>query len=231
MVGDFTPVGPTGYHTFYSDPLHDQGRHGGSDIFVRRDVPFSYRRLAPPFQAVAVEIYLKRRYTVCSLYLLVERGDVDRLVPDHPAPFLLQGDFNGRHPLWSDCITNPRGVLLASLVENEELAIFNSEEMTHFHSQTGLFTAIDLSLCSSTVFLAFNWKVLTDLHGSDPFPIILTSAKGKPRTRLHRWRIERADWQIFTQLCSTARIVDTFGSTDEAPACLSAVVHSAATDP
>ncbi len=62
MVGDFTPVGPHGYHTFYSDPLqHDQGQHGGSAIFVRHDVPFSYRRLATPFQAVAVEIFLKLR--------------------------------------------------------------------------------------------------------------------------------------------------------------------------
>ncbi len=56
MVGDFTLVCPPGYHTFYSDPLHDQGHHGGCAIFVRRDVPFSYRRLATPFQAVAVQI-------------------------------------------------------------------------------------------------------------------------------------------------------------------------------
>ncbi len=56
MVGDFTPVDHSGYHTFYSDPLHDQGQHCASAIFVRRDVPFSFRRLATPFQAVAVQI-------------------------------------------------------------------------------------------------------------------------------------------------------------------------------
>ncbi len=211
MVGDFTPVGPPGYHTFYSDPLHDPGHHGGTAIFVRRDANFSYRRLATPFQTVAVEIYLKRRYTVCSLYLPpgapFERGDLGRLVRDLPAPFLLLGDFNGQHSLWGDCITNPRGVLLASLVEDEEFGIFNSGEMTHFHSQTGLFTVIDLSLCSSTVLLDFNWKVLPDLHGSDHFLIILTSAEGEPRTRLPRWRIERADWQLFTVMfhCTKCR--------------------------
>ncbi len=63
--------------------------------------------------------------------------------------------------------------------------------MAHFHSQTGLFTAIDLCLYSSTVLLDFNWNVLPDLHGSDHFPIILTLAEREPRTRLPRWRIEK----------------------------------------
>ncbi len=90
-------------------------------------------------------------------------------------------------------------MLLASLVDNEELGIFNSGEMTRFHSQPGVFTAIDLSLCSSTVLLNFNWKVLPDLHGSDHFPIILTSDEGETSTSLTRWKIERADWQLFTQ--------------------------------
>ncbi len=123
----------------------------------------------------------------------VERGDHGNLVRDVSAPCLVLGDFNGLHPLWGHCITNPRGVLLASLVEDEELGIVNSGEITHFHSQTGVFAVIDLSLCSCTVLLDFNWKVLSDLHGSDHFPIILTSAAGEPHTRLPRWRIERAD--------------------------------------
>ncbi len=80
------------------------------------------------------------------------------------------------------------------------------------HCQTGLFTAIDLSLCSFTVLLDSNWKVLPDLHGSDHFPIILTSAEGEPHTRLPRWRIERAIWPLFTHLCSTARTVDSLAA-------------------
>ncbi len=38
---------------------------------------------------------------------------------------------------------------------------------------------IDLSLCLSTVILDFDWKVLPDLHGSNHFPITLTSAEGE----------------------------------------------------
>ncbi len=44
---------------------------------------------------------------------------------DLPSPFLLLGDFNYRHPLWDENTINPRGVLLASLIEDEELGILN----------------------------------------------------------------------------------------------------------
>lgn len=56
---------------------------------------------------------------------------------------------------------------------------------------------------------------LVCMEVSDHFSIILTSAEGEARTRLPRWRLERADWQLLSQLCSTARTVDCFDSTDE----------------
>ncbi len=59
MVANFTPGSPLGYHAYYSDPLHDQGHHGGTAILVRRDVPFSYLIRATPFQDAAVQIYFK----------------------------------------------------------------------------------------------------------------------------------------------------------------------------
>lgn len=232
MVGESTPFGPPGYHILYSYPLQDQGNRGGSAILVRRDIPFSRVRLSAPFQAVSIQLFLPRQYTVCSLYLPpsahVERRDLDNLIADLPAPFLLLGDVNGRHPLWGDCTTNPRGVMLASVVEDEELGVLNSGDMTHFHSQTGIFTAIDVSLCSFNIILDFNWKVLPNLHGSDHFPIVLSSAKGEPRTRLPRWRIDKADWQLFKQLSSTARSLDDFSSTGEAVAYFTTLLHSAA---
>ncbi len=54
--------------------------------------------------------------------------------------------------------------------------------MTSFHIQTGTFTAIDVAFSSPNVILDFNWRMLPDLHGSDHFPIILTSAEGEPQT-------------------------------------------------
>ena len=160
MIGANQYPSPPGYNTFYSNPIPGQGHHGGTAIMVRSDVPYTTLQLNTNLQAVAVKLFLKRTYAVCSIYLPpgdpIERDDLEHLVRDLPSPFLLLGDFNGRHPLWDDSTSNPRGVLLASFIEDEELAVLNSGEMTHFHSQTGIFTAIDLSLCSPNALLDFN---------------------------------------------------------------------------
>ncbi len=65
--------------------------------------------------------------------------------------------------------------------------------MKHFHSPTGTFTAIDISLSSSDALLDFKWRVLLGLHGSDHFPIVLETDKSEPQSRLPRWKLYTAD--------------------------------------
>ena len=119
-MGDATPSGPPDYHAIYSAPFPGQGNNGGTAILVRRDVSFTILNLNTPLQAIAVQVFLRREYALCNLYLPpsipVERRDLDHLVHALPSPFLLVGDMNGRHPLWGDCLTNARGVLLSSIV-------------------------------------------------------------------------------------------------------------------
>ena len=43
----------------------------------------------------------------------------------------------------------------------------------YFHSASGTFTSIDLTLYSPYLFLDFSWKVGPDPCGSDNFPILL----------------------------------------------------------
>ena len=148
MLGDSSPSAPPGYRALYSTPLDGQGHHGGTAIFIRADIPFVPFQLRSQLQVVAVRVFLNRFYTICNIYLPprvpVERLDLDVLVDDLPSPFLLLGDFNGRHPLWDDGATNPRGVLLASFIGGEGLEFLNLGKVTHFHSQTGTLISIDL---------------------------------------------------------------------------------------
>ena len=123
-------------------------------VFVREDIPFLPVQLNSPLQAVAVKVFLDRWYTLCSLYLPL--GDRVHAV-----------DF----------------VNLASFVEDEGLEVLNSGDITYFHSPTGTFTAIDLSLCSCCLYLNFNWSVLPDLYGSDHFPILSESVASVPQSR------------------------------------------------
>ena len=87
-------------------------------------------QLQYPLQAIAVKVFLGWFYTLCSLYLPpgvpIIRPHLNALVQDLSPPFLILGYFNGRHPLWDDCATNPRGVFLASFMEDKGLELLNS---------------------------------------------------------------------------------------------------------
>lgn len=232
LLGDSTHAAPPGFRGFYSVPVPGQGPHGGVAVFVRDDIPFIPVQLNSPLQAVAVKVFLDRWYTLCSLYLppgdRVHAVDLVNLSRTLPQPFLLLGDFNGRHPLWDSDALNPRGRVTASFVEDEELEVLNSGDVTYFHSPTGTFTAIDLSLCSSGVYLNFNWSVLPDLYGSDHFPILLESVTSVPQSRPPRWRLDRADWHLFTAHSTPVRSVDELPSCDEATQYFTDVLHAAA---
>jgi len=232
MLGDLPHSSPPGYRALLSTPIPGQGHHGGTAIFVRSDVPSVPLQLHSPLQAVSVKFFLGRFYTLCSLYLPpgepVDRYNLNALVRQLPSPFLLLGDFNGRHPLWDDGALNPRGVLIASFIEDEGLEILNSGDVTHFHSQTGTFTSIDLSLCTSNTLLDFSWRVLPDLYGSDHFPILLESIESEPQSRPPRWRLDKADWQRFTELSSPVRPLADFKTCDEAVTYFTDALHSAA---
>ena len=60
MVGDGTPSGPPGYHSFYSDPLPGQGRHGGAVILLRQDILYTKINVNSHLQVVAIRIFLRR---------------------------------------------------------------------------------------------------------------------------------------------------------------------------
>ena len=220
MLGDLTPSSPPGYRAFYSTPIPGQGHHGGTAIFVRLDVPSVPLQLHSPLQAVGVKVFLDKFYSLCSLYLPpgvpVDRLHLHALARDLPSPFLILGDFNGRHSLWDEGARNPRGVLIATFIEDEGLEVLNTGDMTHFHSQTGTFSSIDLSLCTSNCFLDFTWRVLPDLYGSDHFPILIEATDSVPQSRLPRWRLDKADWHHFTELTSFLRPLSDFTTCDEA---------------
>ena len=158
MLGNNTPC-PRDYINYRTNYDPDAGSHGGCLIYIRRDIPQIPFSLNTPLLAIAVQIDLLRRYTLCSLYLPpndpVSYQDLVDLVHQLPQPFLLLGDMNGRHPLWGDVVSNSKGNILASMIENEDLGILNTGEPTHYHLQTGTLSCIDLSIGSS-VLLTFN---------------------------------------------------------------------------
>ena len=217
MLDDSTPC-PRDYTYYRTNYDANIGSHGGSLIYVRRDIPHAFIPLNSPLQVIAVQINLSRKYTVCSIYLppneAFPRDDFLDLLHQLEGPFLVMGDMNGRHPIWGDSISNARGNILSSVIENEDISILNSGDPTHYHIQTGSLSCIDLTLCSSNCAVDFTWQVLNDLHGSDHFPIVVNSIDSSPMPSPPRWCLEKADWQNFKTLSEVSENVDDLPNTD-----------------
>ena len=225
---------PRDYVFYHSDYDEERENHGGSALLIRRDLPHMKLPLQTELEAVAVQIHSKRKYSLCSIYIppsnrfntdLVQK--LNNVIQQLPRPYVLMGDFNGRHPMWGDCISNTRGNIIYPFIEDQELAILNTGEPTHFHVQTGTFSTIDLSLCSPDCFLDFTWEVMDDALGSDHFPIFLSIIDEIAVPRSPRWNLDKANWALFRTMTHLEVNVDDFATIDDALNFLNEVIINA----
>ena len=218
------------YRTPYN-PL--RGSHGGSLIYTRRDIPQTPLNLITPLEATAVQIETSRKYTVCSLYLPSNdnmlREDIIQLIRQLPQPFLILGDFNCRHPLWGDVLSNTRGNMIASLIENEDVGLLNNGEPTHYHVQTGTLSCIDLSILSANCVVDFDWRTLDDWHASDHAPIVISNNMGTATQGSPRWLLEKVDWKKFKELSEIEADAEEFEHIDNAIDLLNGTLHTEGT--
>ena len=153
---------------------------------------------------MAVQVHLHKLITICSIYLppslTYQQHDLDNLYQQLPQPVLLLGDFNAHSTLWGCNSTRTDSYQLESFIEKEDLTILNDGTNTYLHPGNGALTAIDLSICSPILYLDFSWNVANDQHGSDHFPVFITT--NIPETgNISRWQLQRADWQKYQTLC------------------------------
>ena len=196
---------PTHLYKMEKSP-HFGGEHNrGVAIMVHTTLQYSRVRLYTTLEAVAITINSSKQYTICSVYLSpsvnIRREEIRNLIRQLPRPALLLGDFNAKHPLW-DPVNNDdaRGRDMAGLLTDEAMGLLGHGDPTHYHIQTNKFSTIDLSLCSTEILRDFQQEVDKDLHGSDHFPIYLTSSAYLPQHQIPRWIKGKADWQHFTAI-------------------------------
>ncbi|XP_068214529.1 uncharacterized protein [Palaemon carinicauda] len=221
MLGQ-NKVCPREYLFYHNEIQEHEGRHGGCALKVRRDVIHNKISLQTNLQAIAVQMHLKRAYTICSIYLPPNRDDqnlkqeLDYLIDQLPKPFFLLGDFNGRHPMWEDIISNSRGNEIFSFIKEKELAVLNTGAPTHFYVQNGTLSSIDISLCTSECFLDFSWEVMDEGIGIDHFPIVIKLVDEIAAPRSPRWVIDKSNWALFTVLTLLEIYADNFPTVEEA---------------
>ena len=88
---------------------------GGTSIMVKSSVRNSQFDLNTNLQAVAVNVTLSKKITICSTYLppsdVLSKHSLGNLIDHLPQPFMFVGDFNGHIKVWGCSDTNDRGEL------------------------------------------------------------------------------------------------------------------------
>lgn len=96
-----------------------------------------------------------------------------------PTPFLIIGDVNAHNPLWGGDKKCGRGKIFEEIIDcNNHVSILNSGSFTHFSIFNGTFSAVDLSICSTSILNRMTWNVDDNLYGSDHFSILMNYIQG-----------------------------------------------------
>jgi hypothetical protein len=201
MLSDRPIHAPSGYHLEKFSLTGNPVPGDGLVTLIREDMPHIAVVLNTNLQALAYRIGTNRPTTICNIYLNPNQHftvhELTTLIDQLPEPFLLLGDFNCKSPLWGNTTTDRGGQLIEDLLVAADVCILNTGDPTHFHHQSGLSSAIDLTLCSPQLLPNIEWTVLADAYGSDHFPIILNDVDNNPVSKEPRFILHKANWKIF----------------------------------
>ena len=176
---------------------------GGSPIFVHSYYPQREIKLNTDLQAVAVSVTVEKEITLCSVYIppsfALRSEHLNSLLEQLPSLFFLLGDFNGHNVLWGSKDNDHRGELVENFITKNDICLLNDK--SHLDSGKGTFSSIGLSLSHPSIFLDYDWSVCEDKHRSDHFPIIIESIQLSSEDHNPKWKLNKADWDLFHSLC------------------------------
>ena len=83
------------------------------------------------------------------------------------------GDFNAKHNLWGESCCDRWGLIIEQLLDLNDVTLMNDGSPTRHDVFHNTDSAIDLTICSSSLRLDYQWAVDQNDHGSDHWPIHL----------------------------------------------------------
>ena len=198
---------PTQYEIITSKVTRNDNHERGAAMLIHKSYNYEEIQLNTNLQVSAIKIYLQRTYTVCSIYLPhipVTKLEIVQLINQLPKPFIIMGDMNARSAMWYDRQTNEKGRIIEEILLENDIAVVNCRDPTHYHSQTNSYSIVDLAICSSDCQIDFQHEVISDLYDSDHYPgkLKLLGNNIIP-AKLNKFSIKKADWTNFKQLTMT----------------------------
>ena len=208
-----------GYSAYHCHSTGTDGLSGGTSIFVPTKILHTEIKLTTRLQAVAIRLTACKPTTICSIYLppslSLKASDLNDLIDQLPTPFILMGDFNAHNPIWGSLTTSPRGKMLEKLLSDTDIFLLNDNSPTYVHPATTAFSNLDLTLTHPSISTDYSWTVMDSLHGSDHFPILLSSVLPTISSNPSHWNFAHANWAEFQNLCSSTLTSDRKNSPEQ----------------
>lgn len=163
---------------------------GGVAVYIKSSLSVKQILINSPFEVVAVRVLCDTEITICNIYLppnsnsfTVDKSDIEAIINQLPTPFILIGDVNAMNIIWGNSKNCNRGKIIENILDtHSNISLLNTGEPTHFCLFRGTYSAVDISLCSTSLLNTTSWEVLNHLYGSDHFPIILNYQYGHDPT-------------------------------------------------
>lgn len=192
-----------GYKTYHKPRITNHAS-GGASISVKSDIHTETVRLNDGLEAIAIQIHQpNHKLTICNMYIPPDKqlnlNEIEHIVNQLPIPYIIVGDFNAHSKLWGCNRYNNQGKIIEKLLDRLDMTLLNTGQPTHFSSANKSFSAIDLSICHAKIASKLTWSTLSDLAGSDHFPIIIDNIRKSTQPSSHhkKWKISKADWELF----------------------------------
>ncbi|CAD6216019.1 GSCOCG00011232001-RA-CDS, partial [Cotesia congregata] len=167
-----------GFQNYYKNRSQARRASGGVAIYARPHSIPEQVLLNTNLEAIAIKIKYPYQLTICCIYLpnstMINEEEIQNLLEQLPPPVLITGDFNSHHEQWGSRSNDSRDKIIVNWLDSrEELILLNTGKETHFNSQYGTTSNIDLSITSASIGYKMEWSVADDLYDSDHFPIII----------------------------------------------------------
>lgn len=133
----------------------------------------------------------------------IAHSDLDNLFAQIPPPRIIGGDFNAHHLSWGS-YKNENADSVFYMLDEFDLTFLNTGCITRVACPPGQNSAIDLTLCSSSMALNMVWQTSNNTFGSDHIPIVCEYKYVKePADKSYKDILRGIKWRKFAEIFTT----------------------------
>ena len=166
---------------------------GGTLIAIKKGVTFITNQLNTTLEHNSITIKLNNKpLTITNVYIppatTIDATSLQNMIISSQQHIVL-GDFNAHHHHWNSQFISSRGKIVFNWLTTNQLETMNISP-THYNRTSNKYSCLDLTITQTKYLTNWHWSTLTDLYGSDHFPIMVSQNSTQDRSQQdrNRWK-------------------------------------------